>query len=74
MKAAKAANEGQNSLFTRPRRWVFRSLARREERCDLSDHERRATKGSTVLPIRSSPFSGPASDFGCNAARVNNEF
>jgi hypothetical protein len=27
-----------------------------------------------VLPIRTSPFSCPASDFGCNAARGNNEF
>jgi hypothetical protein len=31
-----------------------------------------SSKGSTVLPIRSSPFSCPASDFGCNAARGNN--
>jgi hypothetical protein len=31
-------------------------------------------KSPTVLPIRSSPFSCPASDFGGNAARGNNEF
>jgi hypothetical protein len=33
-----------------------------------------SSKGSTVLPMRSSPFSRPASDFGRNAARGNNEF
>jgi hypothetical protein len=33
-----------------------------------------SSKGSTVLPIRFSPFSCPASDFGCNAARGNNGF
>jgi hypothetical protein len=32
-----------------------------------------SSKGSTVLPIRSSPFSCPACDFGGNAARGNNE-
>jgi hypothetical protein len=32
-----------------------------------------SSKGSTVRPIRSSPFSCPASDFGCNAARGNDE-
>jgi hypothetical protein len=31
-------------------------------------------EGLTVLPIRSSPFSCPASDFGRNAARGNSEF
>jgi hypothetical protein len=33
-----------------------------------------SSKSSTVCPIRSSLFSCPASDFGCNAARGNNEF
>jgi len=33
-----------------------------------------SSKGSTVLPIRSSPFSCPNRDFGCNAARGNDEF
>jgi hypothetical protein len=33
-----------------------------------------SSKGSTVWPIRSSPFSCPAGDFGCNAARGNDEF
>src|SRR6266571_8578199 len=35
--------QGQDSLSPWPRRWAFWLLARREERCDLSDHERRAT-------------------------------
>src|ERR1700756_1703934 len=42
--------EGQNSLFARPRRWAFRPLARREERRDLSDHERRATMPAAERP------------------------
>ncbi|MGO8924045.1 MAG: hypothetical protein ACLQF4_14050, partial [Xanthobacteraceae bacterium] len=33
-----------------------------------------SSKGSTVWPIRSSPFSCPAGDFSRNAARGNNEF
>src|SRR6516164_9722758 len=32
--------QGQNSSFARPRRRAFRSLARREERCDLYDRPR----------------------------------
>jgi hypothetical protein len=33
-----------------------------------------SSKGSTVLPIRSSPFSCPDRDFGRNAAHGDNEF
>jgi len=33
-----------------------------------------ASKGTTVLPIRSSPFSCPDGDFGRNAAHGDNEF
>jgi len=33
-----------------------------------------SSKGSTVFPIGSSPLSSPTSDFGCNAARGNDEF
>jgi len=33
-----------------------------------------SSKGSTVLPIRSSPSSCPDHDFGGNAAHGNNEF
>ena len=33
-----------------------------------------ASKGSTVFPIRSSPFSCPDGDFGRNAAHGINEF
>src|SRR5688572_27279232 len=42
--------QGQNSLILWPRRWVFWSLARREERSDLPDHERRATTPATKRP------------------------
>src|SRR5690242_14600611 len=43
-------NGGSKSLFARPRRWAFRPLARREERRDLSDHERRATMPAAERP------------------------
>src|SRR5262249_57528189 len=36
-------NIGSELIISAPRRWAFCSLARREERCDLDDHERRAT-------------------------------
>src|SRR5215813_7094376 len=44
------SDQGQNSSFARPRRWAFRPLARREKRCDLSDHERRATTPAAERP------------------------
>jgi hypothetical protein len=43
-------DQGESSLFARPRRWAFRPLARREGRCDLSDHERRTTTPAAERP------------------------
>src|SRR6201987_3687301 len=43
-------DQGQNPLIPWPRRWAFWPLARREERCDLHDHERRATTPAAERP------------------------